>query len=190
MSDRISLVNQIWPNKRRDGRNARENGGPREQLRFVRALACGRAAKKSVKPKQGGNGMEDKPSFVRERPTLGRGARGGEGKKVGKKGLFELSLCAKQPPGFSGTRQTRFPLLLLLLFLLLLLPPPCVLPRMCRDRRREDRKNGVIPLFVDSVEIGNLGVNKNARTFNYFLENNDATRRIVIFRIGRMFRNT
>ena len=61
MSDRISLVNQIWPNKRRDGRNARENGGPREQLRFVRALACGRAAKKSVKPKRGGNGMEDEP---------------------------------------------------------------------------------------------------------------------------------
>ena len=54
-------MNQIWPNKRRDGRNARENGGPREQLRFVRALACGRAAKKSVKPKRGGNGMEDEP---------------------------------------------------------------------------------------------------------------------------------
>lgn len=46
-------MNQIWPNKRRDGgetgRNAGENGGPREQLRFVRALACGRAAKKSVR---------------------------------------------------------------------------------------------------------------------------------------------
>lgn len=125
MSDRISLVNQIWPNKRRDegetGRNARENGGPREQLRFVRALACWRAVKKSVRAKEAetkGCGKREETgrrtnlrSF--ESSQLEEQAERGEGKKVGKKGLFELSLCAKQPPGFSGTRQTWFPFLLL-----------------------------------------------------------------------------
>ena len=83
--------------------------------------------------------VSDKPKGRRDRERereRERGVRGGESKKVGKKGLFELSLCAKQPPGFSGTRQTRFPLLLLLL-LLPPLPPLCVLPRMCRDRWRE-----------------------------------------------------
>lgn len=33
-----------------------------------------------------------------------RGGLEDEGKKAGKKGLFELSLCAKQLPGLLGTR--------------------------------------------------------------------------------------
>lgn len=82
MSDRISLLNQIWQNKRTDGGaegsgGTRErNGGPREQLRFVRALACGRAAKKSVRAKEGAPGMhEGEEKGRKDEPSLPRAAK-------------------------------------------------------------------------------------------------------------------
>lgn len=85
----------------------------------MRALACGRAAKESVRGKEGPGGDVERgkkrdrgQTFAPRSGEVEEQAERGEGKKVGKKGLFELSLCAKQPPGFSGTRRTRLPLLL------------------------------------------------------------------------------
>lgn len=80
-------------------------------MRFVRALACERAARKGrsreeIREGKGGRARERTRKEGRKRGDFDEMQEQEDmGKKAGKKRLFELSLCAKQLPGLSG-RET------------------------------------------------------------------------------------
>lgn len=120
-SDRISLVNQIWPNKRRGWRKEeeeKEDEGNREArglragglARTVALRAC--ISMREGCEKGGRSKEEEREERMRTRKE-GRKREGldevqeqeDKGKKTGKKGLFELSLCAKQLPGLPGRER-------------------------------------------------------------------------------------
>lgn len=83
-------------------------------MRFVRALACGESSEKralerswDARRDEQREGRTRKEGRKRGLGDFGSRSRRTRGKKVGKKGLFELSLCAKQLPGLLGGKQDR-----------------------------------------------------------------------------------